>query len=441
MSATRSSSRLAAKPRVDYREDDQDAEEELPMAERFIKLLRKDEIHHGLQFKTGLNVDNQPWRPQVDCAPGGIYFCRLNQLHRWLDLYNDVAWCRWVSIPADAEVVDCGNKLKFKANKVILSERVPIEEIIREYFDVDKLCKLKPLAAAFMDPADPKCIEAVRNDPTGNVFRALRRQTPEICLVAVSRNLNLLQYVRVQTPEVCRAAVKQSAYALFWVREPTQELCTMAMENDANAIYYTPPQFKTPELCMSAVQRQPLLLRCIENQTFDLCMAAVSRDGYALQFVKLPATEPRLPELYAMAVAQHGCALQFVPPAKRTYELCLAAVKKNGYALKYVDEWSQTPTLCAVAVAKAKHAAKYMLIKHDLTAAPAPAPDAVSIPEDMKNIMFLTEGEELKKSINMMHLLKEGLKQGQEQKKATGLKGVLMNLTNKLHSVKVHPSN
>jgi hypothetical protein len=388
MSATRSSSRLAAKPRVDYFEDDSDhevvPEEELPMAERFIKLLRKDENHHGLQFKTGLNVDIQPWRPQADCAPGGIYFCRLNQLHRWLDLYSDVAWCRWVSIPADAELVDCGDLFKFKANKVILSERVPIEEIIRGYFDIHELYKLNRIAAAFMDPSDPKCVEAVRNDPSGTVFRTMKHQKPEICLEMVSRDWRLLQYVREQTPEICLAAVKQNNYAIVYVREQTpeicmaavnndgyalqyvrvktQELCDVAVEKTPYAIHYVPTQFKTPDLCMSVVQRQPHLLCKIENQTFDLCMAAVSRDGYALDHVKLPATEADcLPELYAAAVAQHGCALQYVPLSKRTYELCLAAVKQNGYALKYVPEEHQTRELCDAAVAQTKHAAKYII--------------------------------------------------------------------------------
>ena len=109
-------------------------------------------------------------------------------------------------------------------------------------------------------------------------------------------------------------------------------------------------------------------------------MAAVSRDGYALNHVKLPATEADcLPELYAAAVAQHGCALQFVPEIKCTYELCLAAVKQNGYALRYVPKGHQTRELCDVAVAQAKHAAKYIMVKDDLTAvAAAPAPEPVS---------------------------------------------------------------
>ncbi len=105
-------------------------------------------------------------------------------------------------------------------------------------------------------------------------------------------------------------------------------------------------------------------------------MAAVSRDGYALQFVKLPATESRLPELYAAAVAQHGCALKFVPLSKRTYELSLAAVKQNGYALYHVLQEHQTRELCDVAVAQAKHAAKYIMVKDYPTAAAASAASA-----------------------------------------------------------------
>jgi Domain of unknown function (DUF4116) len=399
MSATRRSTRLAAKPRVEYFESENEyaaiPEDEIPVAERFIKLLRKDENHRGLKFKTGLNVDIQSWRPQEDCSPGGIYFCRLNQLHKWLDLYDDVAWCRWVSIPADAEVVDCGDLLKFKANKVILSERVPVEEIIHEYFDMDELYKLNKIAAGFMDPSDPKTLEYVRNEPTGKAFGALkiqphelslemvskdyrmlyyvREQTPEICMAAVNNNGEALQYVREQTPEICMTAVAKVGWVLRYVKQKTQELCIAAIKSEPYAFYDVPDEFRTHELCVIAVSQRGHYLFHIKNQTFEMCMAAVSNDGYALKYVKLPDTEAcRLPDLYVAAVSQHGCALQYVPTLYRTYSLCMTAVKQNGYALKYVPEKYQTRDICTEALSKAKHADKYMKKKHNLTI-PVPA--------------------------------------------------------------------
>jgi hypothetical protein len=42
---------------------------------------------------------------------------------------------------------------------------------------------------------------------------------PEICLAAVQRHGNALQYVYDQTPGLCLAAVQQDGYALQYVEE------------------------------------------------------------------------------------------------------------------------------------------------------------------------------------------------------------------------------
>jgi hypothetical protein len=293
MSATRSSSHLAAKPHIDYFYFEKDneyytaAKADIPVSERFIKLLRKDEIHNNFQYKTGLNVDSQPWCPDEDCAPGGIYFCRLKYLPKWIHLYDDITWCRWVTIPTDAEVKDSIDLLTVKANKVILSDRIHIIDIIYKYFDTVNPTMLNPIAAPFIDPFDPKCIESVRNDTSGTVFRTIMHQTPELCIEAVNCDWTLLEYVWEQTPEICMEAIKKSGSALKYVRAKTQKLCAAAVEKTPFAIQYVPTQFKT----------------------FELCMSAASRDGYTLLYI---------PTIY------------------HTRELCAAAIKQNKHAAKYM---------------------------------------------------------------------------------------------------------
>jgi hypothetical protein len=38
----------------------------------YIKLLRKDEVHNGYTYKTGLNELKEEWNPTDECGPGGI---------------------------------------------------------------------------------------------------------------------------------------------------------------------------------------------------------------------------------------------------------------------------------------------------------------------------------------------------------------------------------
>ena len=90
----------------------------------FVKLTNQSENHHGFQFQTGLNIDTIPFNPQGDCQPGGIYFCSIEQLPRWLYYNSEVGqmfYARFVTIPDQARVWIESNQ--FKADHLILGER------------------------------------------------------------------------------------------------------------------------------------------------------------------------------------------------------------------------------------------------------------------------------------------------------------------------------
>jgi hypothetical protein len=90
----------------------------------FVKLTNETEIHNGFQFKTGMNVDTEKFDPTSECK-GGIYFCELRKFTKWLNYAATICVnYRVVSIPDDAKIYI--EKDKFKANKIILSEKKEI---------------------------------------------------------------------------------------------------------------------------------------------------------------------------------------------------------------------------------------------------------------------------------------------------------------------------
>ena len=90
---------------------------------KYYKITNQDENHNDLQYETGLNVDPVPFNPSGDCTPGGIYFASTDIL-AFLD-YGP--WIRQVTLPDDAQVYENpGSPKKYKADKVILSERKKI---------------------------------------------------------------------------------------------------------------------------------------------------------------------------------------------------------------------------------------------------------------------------------------------------------------------------
>jgi hypothetical protein len=143
---------------------------------RYWKITNKEERHHYLQYKDGLNVDIVPFNPIGSCEPGGIYFASKD-IFRFID-YGP--WIREVFLPEDARVYkNPGIPEKWKADKVILGLR-------REWCDVEVL---KELIEYGCDPTDNfvirlaaenghldvvKYLHSIGCDPTGYDNLAIR---------------------------------------------------------------------------------------------------------------------------------------------------------------------------------------------------------------------------------------------------------------------------
>jgi ankyrin repeat protein len=106
----------------------------------YYKITNKTETHHGLKYKTGLNVDPLPFNPRGDCTPGGIYYTDAENILYFLD-YGP--WIREVILPKDAQVYqNHGLPKKWKADKVKLGPRHKwcsleiIKKLIKEGADI-----------------------------------------------------------------------------------------------------------------------------------------------------------------------------------------------------------------------------------------------------------------------------------------------------------------
>ena len=78
----------------------------------FVKMMKRNEIHNGLQLKEGLNEDPNIFYPDCNSCPGGIYFVDELEVMRWLDIFE--GWYRHsrkVTIP-------CNATIKFERNKI-----------------------------------------------------------------------------------------------------------------------------------------------------------------------------------------------------------------------------------------------------------------------------------------------------------------------------------
>ena len=99
-----------------------------------VKLTNKEEIHNGFKFKTGENKDTIKFNTYGSCRAGGIYITDIRNLPRWTrykisqdDESKDMEFYRAVKLPEDCKIFILEDK--FKADKIILGERVKISDL------------------------------------------------------------------------------------------------------------------------------------------------------------------------------------------------------------------------------------------------------------------------------------------------------------------------
>ena len=83
----------------------------------YVKIIRKDRTHYGLVLCEGLNClkPGETFNPKPKCGPGGLYFCKEEDMSHWIELYNqDLGFVATVTLFSDSTVITMGADHKLK---------------------------------------------------------------------------------------------------------------------------------------------------------------------------------------------------------------------------------------------------------------------------------------------------------------------------------------
>ncbi len=101
------------------------------MASKYIKILTDDMKHRNYQWKIGRNdlPEHVEFNESEECTDNALYICHINNLFEWINLYPNMKWVSYATIPDNAKSVDLGNKIK--VNSIVLHEPlIAIEDFI-----------------------------------------------------------------------------------------------------------------------------------------------------------------------------------------------------------------------------------------------------------------------------------------------------------------------
>jgi len=167
---------------------------------KFYKFTNYEELHHGLQYNSGVNVDPIPFNPSGECSEGGMYFFEQSQLLHYPSYVQmrDVWWIREVILLPTSKVYKEQNK--YKTNTFFLKERKRFDYDLSGYVTKQmcldaitiKLSLLKYVPESLMDKE--MCIEAIRNNRWAIRFVPDDVVNEEMCCIVINKRLSTISY-------------------------------------------------------------------------------------------------------------------------------------------------------------------------------------------------------------------------------------------------------
>ncbi len=210
---------------------------------KWVRLTNEKECHNGFQYKTGLNVDTNPFDPDTDCGDG-LFFCLQEDCFRWAG-DGKMQHIRPVTIPdSETELVVVDFQLhKAKAHQFVLGERS------------------NPWTANF-------CKQVVLRDACFLRCLPLEMRTQDLCKLAVRQGGYACQYIPLTqwTDELCKLAVQQRSEVLLRhipIERLIDKLCKLAIQHNGLALKHVPTEKCSEELCQLAVEQNSLALQYV----------------------------------------------------------------------------------------------------------------------------------------------------------------------------------
>ena len=142
--------------------------------------------------------------------------------------------------------------------------------------------------------------------------------------------------------------LKETGKFQIWVTEGDVQFMDAA-DNPVSKVVFTEYLPRFAPVIAFALQQSGLALEHVPRalRTDEMCRSAVGSKGLALEYVP---QKLRTDEMCRIAVAQNGWALEHVPKDLRTDEMCSLAVTQIGWALEYVPQKLRTEETCRIAV-------------------------------------------------------------------------------------------
>ena len=150
-----------------------------------------------------------------------------------------------------------------------------------------------------------------------------------------------------QTIEICKIAIKQNPLALQFVSRKCldSKVCLEAVKKDGRAFRYVPSQFVTKKMCELAVETDSELLNNVpENfRTTEICMMAINKNVSALSYV---SQEKRYElfddkteiELIERVVTHMPSWLAYMPNRSDVRVLCIKCMEEDFSIAKYIPK-------------------------------------------------------------------------------------------------------
>jgi len=274
---------------------------------KFYKFLNNDLTHYGFEYKLGLNVDTEPFKPKDSCSKGGLYFCEEFKCNLYYQNYGHKL--ARVSIPDDAKVYV--ERDKFKADKIILEDIVDFNDVPDEFW-------------LNMFPRSDRI-----PDDTINALQFIKKQPEQLCIRVVQTDGMALRFVKNPSEDVYRAAAKKNGLAIKLIKNPSEDVCIYAVRQNGLAIKFI--ENPSENVCRNAISYDGRVIRYIKNPSNDMLILAIQQTAFALMYI-----HNQTEELCRIAVQKNGLVLQYVNHDFFTTEICRLAVQQNGFAIRFI---------------------------------------------------------------------------------------------------------